>query len=310
MKKIPLTVVSGFLGAGKTTLINQLLAANDGERIAVLVNDFGGINIDQQLLERAAGNVIPLTNGCVCCSIGNDLTDALIQVTSSAPLPDRVIIEASGVSDPWKIAEIGLVDPLLSLDCVLTLIDVGCFLEQLEDSHLVTTLERQVKAADVLVLNKCSLAGPERVQAVRQWLAAHSSGKVIHETNHSRVPVQLLAGLFDEQRFRKLGQQSTGPSDHLHHLSSWSFNTDRLFDHDKLSELLAAMPNGILRAKGLVCTNRHPHETMLLQLAGSSRELGRIDRKRQAQLSELVFIGEAIPDLEGDMTARLRAALV
>ena len=115
--RIPFTVIGGFLGAGKTTLLNHWLADPQGERLAVLVNDFGAINVDAALLrpegDPADPQVMALSNGCVCCSIGGDLADALARVMDRRPSVDRIVVEASGVSDPWRIAQVALADPQL-----------------------------------------------------------------------------------------------------------------------------------------------------------------------------------------------------
>ena len=149
--RIPFTVIGGFLGAGKTTLLNQWLADPQGERLAVLVNDFGAINIDATLLAPAAldGNaqVMALSNGCVCCSIGGDLAEALTRVLALQPAPDRIVVEASGVSDPGRIAQVALADPQLVPDGVVVLVDATAFLHQLADPLLADSLVRQLQAA-------------------------------------------------------------------------------------------------------------------------------------------------------------------
>ena len=125
-----MTVIGGFLGAGKSTLLNRLLAGAgaSARRIAVLVNDFGAINVDATLVTAGPDTqVLPLSNGCVCCQIGGDLTAALIGVLTMTPAPQAIVIEASGVADPWRIAQVALIDPGLSLEAVLVLVDVSAF---------------------------------------------------------------------------------------------------------------------------------------------------------------------------------------
>ena len=106
--RIPLTVIGGFLGACKTTLLNHLLTQAQGRRLAVLVNDFGAINLDRALIATEEAGAIELTNGCVCCQIGDDLTAALIALIESPRPPEAIVVEASGVSDPWRIAQVGI----------------------------------------------------------------------------------------------------------------------------------------------------------------------------------------------------------
>src|SRR6056300_490452 len=109
-KVVPITIIAGFLGTGKTGLLNHLLAHAEGRRLTALVNDFGALNIDSELIAAQNGNQISLANGCVCCSIGDDLTLALAQVMNQTPRPDHILIEASGVADPARIAGFAQVD--------------------------------------------------------------------------------------------------------------------------------------------------------------------------------------------------------
>lgn len=191
-RRLPLTVIGGFLGAGKTTLVNHLLRHAEGRRIAVLVNDFGRINIDASWIETAAGETIALSNGCVCCQIGGDLAQAISRVLD-APQPfDAVVVEASGVSDPWRIAQVGLADPGLSLDSVVVLVDVSSLLEQARDCLLTDTLERQLRSADFVILNYCDTASAEQLQRVRNWVASVTLGTPQFETTQAAVPPALL----------------------------------------------------------------------------------------------------------------------
>lgn len=190
--RLPLTVIGGFLGAGKTTLLERMLRQSQGRRLAVLVNDFGALNIDAELIAANDGHAIALTNGCACCSIGDDLTDALIRVLS-APVPfDAIVIEASGVSDPWRIAQVGLADPGLMLDGVIVLVDAAAVLEQAADPLLADSLRRQLKAADLVVVNKVDLVDAARLGQVRNWVATVAPDTPTFEATQAEVPLALL----------------------------------------------------------------------------------------------------------------------
>ena len=168
--RIPLTVIGGFLGAGKTSLLVHWLKQAQGQRIAVLVNDFGAINIDAELLSESNSDTIALSNGCVCCQIGGDLSQALLQVLDKPQPFDAIVIEASGVSDPWPIAQIALADKRLSLHGVLVVVDAAAVRTHAADPLLNDSLLRQLRAADLLVLNKTDLCSADEIQACATWL--------------------------------------------------------------------------------------------------------------------------------------------
>ena len=123
MTDLPLSVIGGYLGAGKTTLINQLLTGDHGRRLAVLVNDFGAINIDAALLQSASEDTIALTNGCVCCTMSGDLFYAIGDMLDRQPRPEHILVEASGIADPAKIAAVALAEPDLSYAGIVTVVD-------------------------------------------------------------------------------------------------------------------------------------------------------------------------------------------
>ena len=127
MTGIPLTVIGGYLGAGKTTLINQILRDPQGKRYLVMVNDFGAINVDASLLVSADEDTIQLSNGCVCCTMGADLFLAIGDVLDGDMRPDHIVIEASGIADPAKIANVAVAEPDLVYQGIITVVD-GCLL--------------------------------------------------------------------------------------------------------------------------------------------------------------------------------------
>jgi G3E family GTPase len=176
---VPVTILGGYLGAGKTTLINALLAADHGRRLAVLVNDFGAVNIDVELIERHDGETISLTNGCICCSIADSLGESLDQVLALEPRPDQIIIEASGVADPATIAGYGEGWPGCRLDAVVVLVDAEAIRRQARDQFVGELVTRQLTRGDLVLLTKTDLLPEDEVQTVVDWVGAATSSPVV-----------------------------------------------------------------------------------------------------------------------------------
>ena len=282
MMRIPFTVIGGFLGAGKTTLLNHWLRNAGGQRLAVLVNDFGALNIDAMLIEANHGDTVALSNGCVCCQIGDDLSLALMQVLDSGRRFDAVIVEASGVSDPWRIAQFGRADPRLQFDGVIVLVDASAALAQASDPLLGDTLERQLKAADLIVLNKTDLASEAQLPALRAWIRSVAGAVAQVETTQAQLPLALLSGAHAHEAAAHAvlphaacaaGAHLHGDGDPVHgaQFESWSCRPQQAFDTQALRDWLSAPPAGVLRLKGVLRTTTHdkgPSTWAQVQFAG------------------------------------------
>ncbi len=275
-RRLPLTVIGGFLGAGKTTLLQHWLRHANGLRLAILVNDFGALNLDATLIAAHDGDTFALTNGCVCCQIGDDMGRALGQVLDRADDFDAVVIEASGVSDPWRIAQLGRADPGLSLDGVVVVLDASCALVQAHDPLLADTVLRQMRAADQLVLNHCDVASAEQLQALQEWLHTTAPGIAQWPTTQAHVPLAVLSSTALPGGPRWVAASGSpghllgaGPApQHGQQFASWSCQPERRFALDALQAWLKATPVGLLRLKGFLQLDQDAALWAELQFAG------------------------------------------
>ena len=186
---LPLTILGGYLGAGKTTLVNRLLRTS-GRRLAVLVNEFGALPIDADLIEAEGDDLIALAGGCVCCAYGDDLMEALVRLTRLDPAPDHIVLESSGVAMPGAIGSaVGLIEGI-ALAGIVVLADAGRIGALLSDDYLGDTVARQVRAADLIVLTHMDLAEPDAAEAA---LARHAPGIPVAR-NVPEADVLLAAG--------------------------------------------------------------------------------------------------------------------
>ncbi len=280
---IPVSVVGGFLGAGKTTLLNRLLQENEGRRLGVIVNDFGDINIDETLIVTRDEDMVSLANGCICCSIGNDFLRALISLVTRDDPPDQIIIEASGVADPLRIAAIARADKALRLQGIFVLVDVTQYVSQAADPLLADTVQAQVGAADLLVLTKTDIATDAQVREVEDLLERERPGVLRVATSTADLPASLL---FDFS--------GGGPTDvdrgHDPHGLFWtgSVSDVGVCDLESLKGVLAGLP-GLLRCKGRV--RSADGSLQLIQWTPSRMEITGVDEEPGRAPAALVFIG-------------------
>ncbi|MEM5277222.1 CobW family GTP-binding protein [Cupriavidus taiwanensis] len=310
---IPLVVVGGYLGAGKTTLLNRLLADAQGCRIAVLVNDFGAVNIDAALVRARSDDVIELENGCICCSIGGRLAEALVAIAARAQRPELLVIEASGVSEPQRIAQVGLLDPAFRLNAVLVAVDVTSVHDSLRDPLVGDMVRRQIAGASVVALTKADLAGAAavaRAAATAAGLAPHAT-VLTARRGELPLPVFLDAGALpapgSAARLDGSGWQRGAAAGGHAGIRSFAYQTHRGFDKARLRHALASAPVRLLRAKGLVRFDGDPrlHEVHLV--AGRMR----LRPAQGAGLRDpaLVFIGAFDAAAEARLRACIEAAL-
>ncbi|MCE7999139.1 MAG: GTP-binding protein [Rhodobiaceae bacterium] len=244
--QIPVSVVGGFLGAGKTTLLNRLLQENEGRRLGLIVNDFGDINIDEKLIVTRDEDMVSLANGCICCSIGNDFLRALISLVTRPDPPEHIIIEASGVADPLRIAAIARADKALRLHGTFVLVDATNYKSQAADPLLADTVRAQVGAADLLVLTKMDLATETQAREIVELLERERPGVLKISAATEDIPASLL---FDFQ----IDQSTAAERDHDPHGLFWtgSVSSDGPCDVERLKNVLGDC-TGLLRCKGIV----------------------------------------------------------
>ena len=297
---IPVTVIGGYLGSGKTTLLNHVLRQADGRRIAVLVNDFGAIGIDGDLIASADGDAITLTNGCVCCSIGSDLMTALWSVRDRRDPPDHVIIEASGIADPAPIAHHALT-PGFGLDGIVVVLDAETVRRRERHPVVGRTIRRQLAAADVLVLNKTDLVTADQLDGLNEWLARLAPGVPVLSAREGRVPLPALVG------FAHDSAPPNEPSRHGHDYVTAGVTLGQPIARADLERLLAELPAGVLRVKGIVQLDDRPGERTVVHCVARRRSLTAEGPWRAGETGRLVAIALAGTSLDGFGDALLAA---
>ncbi|WP_199259625.1 CobW family GTP-binding protein [Paracoccus binzhouensis] len=238
--KIPVTVLTGFLGSGKTTLLNYILQENHGMKIAVIENEFGEIGIDGGLVVGSTEEIFEMTNGCVCCvaEARDDLLRVIRQLLARPGRLDHIIIETSGLADPYPVAQTFFLDDPIreetNLDGVIALVDARHILRHLDDS-LVEAHDNQavdqIVCADRIVLNKIDLVSEEEIAAVEARVACLNQTAEIMRASHARIDLKRILGLAAFDRSRRMAAEVRHGHDHAHHPAA-PWDRDGAHEHD------------------------------------------------------------------------------
>lgn len=308
---MPVTIITGFLGSGKTTLLNQILQNKQDLKVAILVNEFGDINIDSQLLVSLDEDMVELSNGCICCTINDGLVDAVYRVLEREDRIDYLVIETTGVADPLPIilTFVGTeLRDLTRLDSILTVVDAETFTPEHFESEVAL---KQVAYGDIVLLNKTDLVEQPRIKELESYITTVKYGARILHSQYGQVPLPLIldVGLtpIDQYQTKQHNQHNHDHEhhhdhhahEHHHHHSnhlandgfvSLSFTSDRPFDVHKFEQFLTKeMPNNVFRAKGILWFSdsqmRH-----IFQLSGPRYDL-KADEWSVSPNNQLVFIG-------------------
>lgn len=298
---IPVTVLTGYLGAGKTTLLNRILSENHGRKYAVIVNEFGEIGIDNDLIVDADEEVFEMNNGCICCTVRGDLIRIIEGLMKRKGAFDAIVIETTGLADPAPVAQTFFVDDDVraraSLDAIVTVVDARHILQRLEDSH---EAEEQVAFADVILLNKTDLVDAQELEQVRQRVRAINAQAKMHETQNCVVPLAevLERGAFDLDRILEIEPNFLSEDDHEHDdaITSVSLRSDAPIRPELfmpwLRQLTAEQGQDILRLKGVLAfpdeEQRYVVQGVHMLLDGDHQRDWKPDENR---VSRMVFIG-------------------
>jgi cobalamin biosynthesis protein CobW len=294
---VPVLLVAGYLGAGKTTLLNHLLSNPDGRRIAAIVNDFGAIDIDAQLLGSVADGVVSLKNGCICCSLQGDLLRTLSSVIKRPSPPDAIVIETSGVSDPAEIIR-NLMDPVIfkvaPLETVVTLVDARRVLDEPELAG-DALWRSQLRAADFVLLTKTDLLQAEERAEVDDVIGRTRPKSAIFEVINGIVAPDLL---FSRDASEPRALASRMPSASVPFVSvNWTSRAP--LSLARFQQAISPLAARTLRIKGLLVFTEQPQQPLLFQCVGTRATLAPAPLPLPDGLTaQLVLIGR-----DGDIDA-------
>jgi G3E family GTPase len=272
---VPITVIAGYLGAGKTTLLSHLVRSTTNRRLLVAVDEFGGLNLDVDLVLRREHHLLRFQEGCLCCTLGAELAQALSALKRHGDPRLHVVIEASGVADPRTFACWGHM-PGFRLDGTIVVADATTLAMSVANGG-ESRIRQQFRAADLLVLNKIDLVSSRERVAAGRWLRALAPETQVVETSYARVPAMLLYGahLPEDARLQRRRRDGTGelvaeaPPHYGAAYARWSWADRGPLRDAAFAQWAAALPASVLRAKGYLSLTGDPRHRFLFQQVGA-----------------------------------------
>jgi G3E family GTPase len=311
---IPATVLTGFLGAGKTTFLNYILKEQKDLKVAVIINEMGAVNIDGGLIETSDESVVEMSNGCICCTVRADLLQSILKLIKKSKF-DYLVIEPTGIADPGPIAQTFLnvveLQPYVKLDSIICLVDALNFFDHCKISP---TTESQVEMADFIILNKIDIAPPEILHAVEKRIKELNPHATIHHAEHGKID---LAQIWDVKAFDPKHipynpmdlLKHEDEHEHHHHdddIQSKTLIFDQPFNPQLFETLLTELSKRchIIRSKGILYLNDQERRAIFHGVNDRySLYWDRPWKKGEPKQSQLVFIGKDVPfdDIENNL---------